>query len=95
MWDTIKNALMGVKEPTGIEIPGLPEDLSSLGDSATTAVQDVTESATGVMDGAATATDAIGGDVAGLGEAAGTAVDSATQSLPEIPEIPSATETGK
>jgi hypothetical protein len=38
MWERIKNALVGVKEATGIEIPGLPVDLGSVGDSAETAV---------------------------------------------------------
>ena len=27
MWETIKNALIGVKDAAGIEIPGLPADL--------------------------------------------------------------------
>ena len=66
MWETLKNALIGVKEALGIEIPGLPADLSSLGESATTAIQDVADSATGVVDqatgvvdGATAVTDAI------------------------------------
>ena len=84
MWEAIKNALTSVKEATGIEIPGLPADLGSIGDSATTAVQTATESATGVIDGAGTATEAIAGDVAGAGETATTAIDSATQALPDI-----------
>lgn len=69
MWETLKNALVGVKEALGIEIPGLPVDLGSLGDSATTAVQDITETATtavdetaaGVVDKASIITDAITG----------------------------------
>jgi hypothetical protein len=80
MWETIKNALMGVKEATGIEIPGLPADLGSLGESATTALQSVTESATGAVEGAATATEAFTG-VDGLTEAAATATESATGSV--------------
>ena len=84
MWEAIKNALMSVKEAAGIEIPGLPADLGSIGDSAATAVQTATESATGVINGAGTATEAIAGDVAGAGETATTAVDSATQALPDI-----------
>lgn len=50
MWEALKNALIGVKEALGIEIPGLPADLGSLGESATTAVQDVTDSATAITD---------------------------------------------
>jgi hypothetical protein len=84
MWEAIKNALISVKDATGIEIPGLPADLGSLGESATTAVQTVTESASGVMDGAAPAIDAVTGSVAGVSEAASTAVDSATQALPDV-----------
>ena len=68
MWEALKNALIGVKEALGIEIPGLPADLGSLGESATTAVQDVTDSATavvdeaaGVVDGSTAITDAITG----------------------------------
>lgn len=89
MWETIKNALIGAKEAVGIEIPGLPEDLGSIGDSAATATQTITESATGAIDGAAAAaTDAAGGSVADLTETVSgipaTAVDSATQALPDI-----------
>lgn len=69
MWETLKNALVGVKEALGIEIPGLPVDLGSLGESPTTAVQDITETATtavdetaaGVVDKTSVITDAITG----------------------------------
>jgi hypothetical protein len=68
MWEALKNALISVKEALGIEIPGLPADLGSLGESATTAIQDVADSATavvdqaaGVVDGATAVTDAIPG----------------------------------
>jgi hypothetical protein len=84
MWERIKNALVGVKEATGIEIPGLPVDLGSIGDSAETAVQAATESATGLIDGAAAATDGVAGSVAGVTETAATAVDSAAQALPDL-----------
>lgn len=61
MWEALKNALIGVKDALGLEIPGLPADLGSLGESASTAVQDVTESATGVVDEAtAVAGEAVG-----------------------------------
>jgi len=60
---------VSLKEAAGIEIPGLPADLGSVGESAATAVQTATESASGVIDGAgaaatdaaAAATDAVGG----------------------------------
>ena len=81
MWEAIKNALMSVKEATGIEIPGLPADLGSIGESATTAVQTATESATGAIDGAATATEAVTGGIAGAGEAAATATEAVTGSI--------------
>jgi hypothetical protein len=84
MWETIKNALISVKDATGIEIPGLPADLGSIGETAATAVQTVTESASGVIDGAAPAVDAVTGSVAGVTETAAAAVDSATQALPDV-----------
>jgi hypothetical protein len=69
MWELLKNALVSVKEALGIEIPELPADLGSLGESATTAVQDISETATtavseatgGVVDGTTIITDAITG----------------------------------
>lgn len=61
MWEALKNALIGVTDAVGLEIPGLPADLGSLAESATTAVQDVTDSATDLVDGATAATDAITG----------------------------------
>jgi hypothetical protein len=85
MWQTIKNALTGVQEATGIAIPGLPAELGSMADSAATASQAVTESASGFIDGAAAAFDGVAGSVAGVTETAGTAVDSAEQALPDIP----------
>jgi len=84
MWEAIKNALMSVNEATGIEIPELPADLGSIGDSAATAVTRATESATGVIDGAGAATEAVADSVAGAGETAVTAVDSASQARPDI-----------
>jgi len=81
MWETIKNALAGMKDASGIEIPGLPVDLGSLGESADTAWQSVTESANGVVDGATSAAEGVAGSVA---EAAPSAIDSAAQSLPDI-----------
>ena len=83
MWEAIKNALIGVKDATGIEIPGLPVDLGSIGESAATAVQGVSESASGIIDGAAPAIDAVGGSVGDLTATAATAVESATQGLPD------------
>jgi hypothetical protein len=84
MWEIIKNALISVKDATGIEIPALPVDLGAVGESATTAVQTVAESATGVMEGAAPAIEAVTGSVAGVSQTAADAVDSATQALPNV-----------
>jgi hypothetical protein len=69
MWDVIKNALISVKDATGIEIPAVPADLGAIGESATTAAQTVTESAAG--------------SVAGVSQTAAGAVDSVAQGLPE------------
>ena len=84
MWESIKNALMSMKDVTGIEIPVLPADLGSIGESATTAVQTAAESAGGVIDGAAPAIEAVTGGVADVTGSATTAVDSAAQSVPDI-----------
>jgi phage-related protein len=95
MWDVIKNALISVKDATGIEIPGLPADLGAVGESATAAVQTVTESASGVIDGAAPAIEAVTGAVAGVSETAAGAVDSVAQGLPEAAGGVIAAGTGK
>jgi len=81
MWESIKNALMSVKDATGIEIPGLPADLGSLGDSAATAVQTATESATGIMDGAAPAIESVTGGVGGLSESVAGGVGGLSESV--------------
>lgn len=66
MWNMLRNALIGVKDTLGIEIPGLPTDLGSVSESATTAVQGVIDSATGTLgDAATTATEAITGFATG------------------------------
>jgi hypothetical protein len=51
MWESIKNALKGVKDATGIEIPGLPVDLGSIGDSAATAVDSAAQALPGISVG--------------------------------------------
>jgi len=81
MWETIKNALAGMKDASGIEIPGLPVDFGSLGESADTALQSVTESANGVVDSATSATEGVASSVA---EAAPSAIGSAAQALPDV-----------
>jgi hypothetical protein len=84
MWETFKNALVGVKDAVGIEIPGLPSDLGAMDDSVATTVQSATESATGVLDGATAATDGLADSVAGVSETAATTGDSAAQALQDI-----------
>jgi hypothetical protein len=95
MWEKFKNALTSVKETTGIEIPGMPDDLGSIGESATNAVQDVTGSAasalqdvtgsaTGALDGAAAATETFAGTAQGAGDSAAAAVESAGQAEPDL-----------
>ena len=69
MWEALKNAFVSVKEALGIELPELPVDLGAMGETATTAVQDVADAATtavdqgaaGVVDGSNAITDAITG----------------------------------
>ena len=50
MWETIKNALIGARDAVGIEIPELPSDLGTIGESAATAAQTATDSATGALE---------------------------------------------
>jgi len=87
MWEMLKKAFTGVADAIGIEIPGLPVDLGAVGDATTTAVQGLTESATGVVEAATSATDAIGiqvpalpVDLAAVGDAATTALEGLTES---------------
>jgi len=54
MWEALKKTLSGVQDAVGLEIPGLGA-LGALGESATTAVQGVTDSAAGGVAGAAEA----------------------------------------
>jgi hypothetical protein len=66
MWNMIKNALIGAKDTLGIEIPGLPIDLGGVGESATTAVQGVVDSAaSGLGDATTAAGEAISGLASG------------------------------
>jgi hypothetical protein len=86
MWETIKNALINVKEATGIEVPGLPADLGSIGESATTALQSVTESATGAIEGVSSATETVAGGVGGVAETAGAAAEAGTGGVAGVSE---------
>lgn len=67
------------RDPGTARRPGL-----SIGDSAANAAGTATESATGVIEGAAPAMDAVAGGVAGLSETATTAVDSPATVLPDV-----------
>jgi hypothetical protein len=93
MWEMLKKAFAGVADAIGVEIPGLPVDLGAVGDAATTAVQGFTESTTGVVEAATSATDAIGIEIPGLpvdlgavGDAATTAVQGLTESATGVVE---------
>jgi hypothetical protein len=61
MREALKKTLVGLTEAAGIEIPGLPVDVGSVGECATTAVQDATDAAATAIDGVTDATDAITG----------------------------------
>ena len=91
MWQAIKNAVAGITESLGIEIPGLPVDLAAVGDSAATAAQGVTESATSAVDGLTAAGDTVSGNVAGITDSVSAipaaAIDSAGQVLPDIAAV--------
>jgi hypothetical protein len=82
MWDVFKNAVTGVKDALGIELPELPVDLGAfdtapIGEAATTAVQGVTDSATGVTDAVAAAGETATTTVQGVTEAVSGASQSA------------------
>ena len=81
MWSKIRDALSGVAEELGIDMPELPVDLSTITEAAGGAVAGVTEAAGGAVAGVSelpvdlsTITEAAGGAVAGVSEAAGGAV---------------------
>ena len=91
MWQALKNAVAGITESLGIEIPGLPVDLASVGETAATAAQGITESAAGAVDGLTAVSDTVAGSVAGATDSVSAvpaaAFDSAAQVLPDITAV--------
>jgi len=61
MWSRMRDALSGVTEQLGIDMPELPADLSTITEAAGGAVAGATEAASGAVAGA---TEAAGGAVA-------------------------------
>jgi hypothetical protein len=89
MWAALKKAVTGVTESLGIEIPGLPVDLGSLGDSVATVTQGVTDTAAGSLDSLTAVGDQVAGAAAGVTENVSdipATIDSATQALPTVTE---------
>ena len=89
MWAALKKAVTGVTESLGIEIPGLPVDLGSLGDSVATVTQGVTDTAAGSLDGLSAVGDQVAGAAAGVTENVSdipATIDSATQAVPAVTE---------
>lgn len=88
MWETIKNVVTSVKETLGIEIPGLPVDLGSVGDAVTGAAAGVSEAATGAVDGVSAAGETAAGGVADAAQTVSglpaAAADSATGAVSDI-----------
>ena len=94
MWQALKNAVAGITESLGIEIPGLPVDLASVGETAATAAtaaQGITESAGGAVDGLTAVSDTVADSVAGVTDSVSAdpaaAFDSAAQVLPDITAV--------
>jgi hypothetical protein len=87
MWESIKNLVTGAKDALGIELPELPVDLGTAGQTATDAAQPLTDSAGGLIQGAVTAGETLTGELAGAAEAVsglpGAAAESAAQVLPD------------
>jgi hypothetical protein len=96
MWETIKNALANVKEATGLEIPGLPDDLGSLGDTASNAARTVTDSVTesvsGLTGGALTEGGVTEGGVTegGVTEGVGAVTEAVTGGVADVTETATA-----
>ena len=89
MWAALKKAVTGVTESLGIEIPGLPVDLGSLGDSVATTTQGVTEAAAGSLDGLTAVGDQVTGAAAGVTENVPdiqSTIDGAIQAVPAVTE---------
>jgi hypothetical protein len=85
MWAALKKAVTGVTESLGIEIPGLPVDLGSLGDTVATATQGVTEAAAGSVDVLTAVGDQVTGAAAGITENVPdiqSTIDGAIQAVP-------------
>ncbi len=90
MWAALKKAVTGVTDSLGIEIPGLPVDLGSLGDSVASATQGVTDAAADSLDGLTAVGDQVAGAAAGVTEnvpdiSASTEV--AAQVMPVVTEV--------
>jgi hypothetical protein len=88
MWEALKNAATGIKDALGIEIPDLPVDLTSLGDTANTTMQAGSETLAGATDSLSAAGSAVTEGVPGIAESASgiaqTTIDNATQALPDV-----------
>jgi phage-related protein len=84
MWESIKKAFSSAKESTGIEIPGLPDDLGAVGESTTTAVKGLTESASGAVDGVSAATDSFTSGAEEVAAKVANTVDSAGKAGPDL-----------
>jgi len=90
MWAALKKAVTGVTESLGIEIPGLPVDLGSLGDTVATVTQGVTDTAAGSLDSLTAVGDQVTGAAAGVTDnvpAIPAIIDSATQAVPAVTDV--------
>ena len=87
MWAALKKAITGVTESLGIETPGFPVDLGSLGDTITTTTQGLTDTAAGSLDSLTPVGDQLTGTAAGVTENVPdipATIDSATQAVPAV-----------
>ena len=90
MWAALKKAVTGVTESLGIEIPGLPVDLGSLGDSVAAVTQGVPDTAAGSLDGLTAVGDQLAGGAAGITGAVSdipATIDSAAQAVPAVTDV--------
>ena len=87
MWAALKKAVTGVTESLGIEIPGLPVDLGSLGDTVATVTQGVTDTAAGSLDSLTAVGDQVTGAAAGVTDNVPAIIDSATQAVPAVTDV--------
>lgn len=88
MWDALKNAIAGMAESVGIDLPNPAAEVTALGDAANEAVTGATDAAGSAVDAAGTAVDDVTGAVTGdLGGLAEGVLGSVTPEVPQVSDV--------